>query len=65
MTLAEAADVLKDGFQVHRSHWVHGGAVKDYKGDQVELVSGLRLPVSRNRRKAFEAWLDQATIRPA
>lgn len=65
MTLAEAVEMLKDGFQVHRSHWVHGGAVRDYRSGQVELVGGLRLPVSRQRRKAFEAWLEDVPLRPA
>lgn len=57
MTLAEAIELLKDGFQIHRSHWVHDGAVKDYRKVQVELITGLKLPLSRHRRKAFEDWL--------
>lgn len=58
MTLAEAIEALKDGFQIHRSHWVHNGAVKDYRKAQVELITGLKLPLSRHRRKAFEDWLE-------
>ncbi|MDV6331645.1 LytTR family DNA-binding domain-containing protein [Asticcacaulis sp. 201] len=57
MTLTEAVELLKDGFQIHRSHWVHDGAVQDYKDNQVELTTGLRLPLSRHRKKAFEMWL--------
>ena len=63
MTLAEAMERMPDGFQIHRSHWVHAGAVKDYKANEVELVSGLRLPVSRQRRKPVETWLE--SISPA
>ncbi len=60
MTLTEAMELLKGGFQIHRSHWIHDGAVKDYRKDRVELVTGLYLPISRHRRKEFEAWLEQA-----
>jgi len=60
MTLTEAVELLKRGFQIHRSHWISEGTVKDYRRDQVELVSGLHLPVSRHRKKEFEAWLEQA-----
>ena len=63
MTLTEAVEALKDGFQIHRSHWVHDGAVKNYRKDQVELITGLKLPLSRHRRKAFEDWLE--TVEPA
>jgi hypothetical protein len=58
MTLAEAQALLPDGFQIHRSHWVAGTAIKKMTGDKVELVTGLSLPLSRHRRKAFDAWLD-------
>jgi len=61
MTLTEAVDLLRGGFQIHRSHWIHDGAVKDYRKDQVELKTGLKLPLSRHRRKEFEAWLEQVT----
>ncbi len=63
MTLAEAVELLRDGFQIHRSHWVYDGAVKNYRKDQVELITGLKLPLSRHRKKAFEDWLE--TIAPA
>jgi hypothetical protein len=59
MTLTEAVELLKGGFQIHRSHWVRNGAVRDYRKDQVELVTGLKLPLSRHRRREFEAWLEQ------
>ena len=58
MTLTEAVDLLNGGFQIHRSHWIHDGAVRDYRKDQVELKTGLKLPLSRHRRKAFEDWLE-------
>lgn len=61
MTLTEAVEVLKGGFQIHRSHWIHDGAVRDYKNGLVELSTGLKLPLSRHRRKEFEAWLEQVT----
>jgi hypothetical protein len=57
MTLTEAIELLKGGFQIHRSHWIHDGAVKDYRDGHIELTTGLRLPLSRHRRKDFEAWL--------
>lgn len=58
MNLAEAVDLLKGGFQIHRSHWIHEDAVKDYKDGSIELTTGLRLPLSRHRKKDFEAWLE-------
>ena len=61
MTLTEAVALLSGGFQIHRSHWIHDGAVRDYRKDQVELKTGLKLPLSRHRRKAFEDWLEQMT----
>jgi hypothetical protein len=61
MTLTEAVELLQGGFQIHRSHWIHDGAVRDYKNGQIELSTGLKLPLSRHRRKEFEAWLEQAT----
>ena len=61
MTLGEAVEVLKSGFQIHRSHWIHDGAIRNYRNGQVELVTGLKLPLSRHRKKAFEAWLEPVT----
>lgn len=61
MTLAEAVSELPHGFQVHRSHWVATTAIKSTGPDRVELVTGLSVPLSRHRRKAFDAWLDAAT----
>ena len=61
MTLTEAVELLQGGFQIHRSHWIHDGVVKDYRKDQVELKTGLKLPLSRHRRKAFEDWLETVT----
>lgn len=63
MTMAEAVAQLPHGFQIHRSHWVADTAIKDTRNDKVELVTGLSLPLSRHRRKAFDAWLDQ--VKPA
>ncbi len=60
MTMAEAIAGLPHGFQVHRSHWVAGTAIKSAGADRVELVTGLSVPLSRHRRKAFDAWLDAA-----
>ena len=57
MTLAEAVDALGDGFQIHRSHWVCAAFIADHAAANVILTTGLSLPVSRHRRKAFEAWL--------
>ena len=59
MTLTEAVELLKGGFQIHRSHWIHDGAVRDYRNGLVELSTGLKLPLSRHRKKEFEAWLEQ------
>jgi DNA-binding LytR/AlgR family response regulator len=61
MTMAEAVAQLPHGFQIHRSHWVADTAIKDTRNDKVELVTGLSLPLSRHRRKAFDEWLDQIT----
>lgn len=63
MTMAEAQGLLPGGFQIHRSHWVAGEAIRKSSGDKVELVTGLSLPLSRHRRKAFDAWLE--TVTPA
>ncbi len=63
MTLADAMERLPDGCQIHRSHWVSAGAIKDYKDTTIELATGLRLPVSRQRRKPVETWLE--SISPA
>jgi len=60
MTLAEAAASLPHGFQVHRSHWVANTAIKSVHANRVELVTGLSVPLSRHRRKAFDAWLELA-----
>lgn len=66
MTMAEAVAMLPNGFQIHRSHWVADTAIKDAKPDKVELVTGLSLPLSRHRRKAFDEWLDAIELaRPA
>ncbi|WP_443751113.1 LytTR family DNA-binding domain-containing protein [Asticcacaulis solisilvae] len=58
MTLAEAVEGLPHGFQIHRSHWVADTAIRSADANRVELVTGLSLPLSRHRRKAFDAWLD-------
>ncbi len=58
MTLAEAVAELPQGFQVHRSHWVADTAIKSVGAGSVDLVTGLSVPLSRHRRKAFTAWLD-------
>ena len=58
MTLAEAVAALPHGFQVHRSHWVANTAIKSVGAGRVELVTGLSVPLSRHRRKAFDQWLD-------
>ncbi|ESQ77748.1 LytTR family DNA-binding domain-containing protein [Asticcacaulis sp. AC402] len=63
MTLADAQGLLPGGFQIHRSHWVSGEAIRKTWGDKVELVTGLSLPLSRHRRKAFDQWLE--TVTPA
>lgn len=60
MTLAEAASGLPRGFQVHRSHWVADTAIRSVGDGRVELVTGLSVPLSRYRRKAFDAWRDAA-----
>lgn len=57
MTMAEAVAILGKGFQVHRSHWVSAAFIRDHRAGQVELTTGLSLPVSRHRRREFEAWL--------
>ena len=54
MTLSEAVAQFHDGCQTHRSHWISSGVIKTIKLQQVELVSGLKLPVSRHRRKDFD-----------
>lgn len=61
MTMAEAVAQLPHGFQIHRSHWVADAAIKEAQSDKVELVTGLKLPLSRHRRKAFDQWLDEIT----
>ncbi|ESQ91171.1 hypothetical protein ABAC460_06310 [Asticcacaulis sp. AC460] len=61
MTMAQAQALLPGGFQIHRSHWVAGEAIRKTAGDKVELVTGLSLPLSRHRRKAFDAWLESVT----
>ena len=65
MTMAEAVAQLPHGFQIHRSHWVADTAIKDAGADKVELVTGLSLPLSRHRRKAFDEWFDKVAVRPA
>lgn len=60
MTLAEAMTLMPRGFQVHRSHWVAETAIRKTADGRIELVTGLSLPLSRHRRKAFEAWRDDA-----
>jgi hypothetical protein len=62
MTLADATALLPHGFQVHRSHWVANTAIKSVGTNRVELVTGLTVPLSRHRRRAFEAWLDAAAV---
>lgn len=56
MTLAAASEMLPDGFQIHRSHWVAKDAIKSFGVTKVELITGLSLPVSRHRYKAFLQW---------
>jgi DNA-binding LytR/AlgR family response regulator len=53
---------LPRGFQVHRSHWVANTAIKSVGRGRVELVTGLTVPLSRHRRKAFDAWLDTTAV---
>ncbi len=65
MALSEATEVLGGGFQIHRSHWIAGRSLKDYDAGRVHLTTGLSLPLSRHRRKAFEAWLAETGITPA
>jgi hypothetical protein len=65
MTMAQAVAQLPHGFQIHRSHWVADTAIKDIRNDKVELVTGLSLPLSRHRRKAFDEWLDKVPVKPA
>ena len=60
MTLARAAASLGDGFQIHRSHWVLRQGIAETFAARVKLRTGLSLPVSRQRAKAFREWLDQA-----
>lgn len=57
MTLAAATELLTDGFQIHRSHWVARDAIKSLGTAKVELITGLSLPVSRHRSKAFQQWI--------
>lgn len=65
MTLNEAIDLLGGGFRIHRSHWIAGVSIRDYNGNDVHLTTGLSLPLSRHRRKAFEDWVAEAGIMPA
>lgn len=64
LTLAEAVE-RREGFQVHRSHWISGRALKGYDPSRVHLVTGTSFPLSRHRRKAFETWVSEAGITPA
>jgi hypothetical protein len=64
LRLSEAIDGLA-GFQIHRSHWISGRALKDYDNRQVYLVNGSVFPVSRHRRREFEQWLNATGITPA
>lgn len=64
-TLKELIDQvgLLDGIQPHRSYWVARRAVSELKrsGDNMVLLlsCGIEIPVSRGRRKAVEAWLEE------
>ncbi|WP_264394474.1 LytTR family DNA-binding domain-containing protein [Porphyrobacter sp. ULC335] len=58
MTLAAATQLLSDGFQIHRSHWVARHGVKSVRKGKVELVTGLCLPISRHRSKEFQDWFE-------
>lgn len=57
MALAAAMPLLPDGYQIHRSHWIARAAIKAVNRDRVELLTGLSLPVSRHRSKAFAGWV--------
>jgi LytTr DNA-binding domain len=57
MTLAAAMELRPDGFQIHRSHWIAREGLKSATGVKVELITGLCLPLSRHRSKAFQEWL--------
>jgi LytTr DNA-binding domain len=61
MALAAAIPLLPQGFQIHRSHWIARTAIKAVNRDRVELLTGLSLPISRHRAKAFAGWLGAPT----
>lgn len=54
----QATKEAGEGIQIHRSHWVATAHVRDLhksaSGWEVELDTGLRLPVARARRKEVE-----------
>ncbi len=53
--LAQVA--LSDGIQTHRSFWVATSEVIELRGHELLTQSGARIPVSRYRLKAVQAWL--------
>lgn len=59
MTLAAAAQLLPDGFQIHRSHWIARAGIKSANNAKVELITGLCLPISRHRFKEFYEWFNK------
>lgn len=56
-TLSDMATKLERGFLIHRSHWISASAISDHKGLEIALINGLKLPLSKHRKKAFESWL--------
>lgn len=59
MTLAAATQLLPDGFQIHRSHWIARAGIKSANNAKVELITGRCLPISRHRSKEFCEWLNK------
>ncbi|MBT3140762.1 hypothetical protein DS909_15850 [Phaeobacter gallaeciensis] len=49
--------LLSDGIQTHRSYWVARQEVIELRGHELLTQSGARIPVSRYRLKAVQAWL--------
>ena len=56
MRLVEAASLLDEGFQIHRSHWIQRRAIRHISSGRIQLVNGISLPVSRYRWKDFKDW---------
>jgi DNA-binding LytR/AlgR family response regulator len=53
--LAQVA--LSDGIQSHRSYWVARQEVVELRGRELITQSGTKIPVSRYRLKAVQAWV--------